>query len=120
MSKPNNVKELQRFLGVANFFRKFIPVFSRVAYPLYQLLRKDKEFIWDEACESAFVKLKGCLLSDVVLAHPNYTKDFHLFTDASNCGLGACLMQVDDEGQLKPLMYFSKSLNSAKKREFNN
>ena len=48
MSRPNNVKELQRFLGVANFFRKFIPVFSRVAYPLYQLLRKDKEFIWDE------------------------------------------------------------------------
>ena len=43
MSRPNNVKELQRFLGVANFFRKFIPVFSRVAYPLYQLLRKDKE-----------------------------------------------------------------------------
>ena len=116
MSRPNNVKELQRFLGVANFFRKFIPVFSRVAYPLYQLLRKDKEFIWDEACESAFIKLKGCLLSDVVLAHPNYTKDFHLFTDASNCGLGACLMQVDDEGQLKPLMYFSKSLNSAQKR----
>ena len=62
MSRPNNVKELQRFLGVANFFRKFIPVFSRVAYPLYQLLRKDKEFIWDVACESAFIKLKGCLL----------------------------------------------------------
>ena len=116
MSSPNNVKELQRFLGVAIFFRKFIPVFSRVAYPLYQMLRKDKEFIWDETCESAFIKLKGCLLSDVVLAHPNYTKDFHLFTDASNCGLGACLMQVDEGGQLKPLMYFSKSLNSAQKR----
>ena len=90
-----------------------------MAYPLYQLLRNDKEFIWDEACESAFIKLKGCLLSDVVLAHPNYTKDFHLFTDASNCGLGACLMQVDDEGQLKPLMYFSKSFVISKK-VFNN
>ena len=45
MSRPNNVKELQSFLGVANFFRKFIPVFSRVAYPLYQLLRKDKELL---------------------------------------------------------------------------
>ena len=62
MSRPNNIKELQRFLGVTNFFRKFIPVFSRVAYPLYQLLRKDKGFIWDETCESAFIKLKGCLL----------------------------------------------------------
>ena len=87
-----------------------------MAYPLYQLLRKDREFIWDETCESAFIKLKRCLLSDVVLAHPNYTKEFHLFTDASNCGLGACLMQTDDSGQLKPLMYFSKSLNSAQKR----
>ena len=60
--------------------------------------------------------MKGCLLSDVVLAHPNYTKYFQLFADSSNCGLGACLMQVDDEGQLKPLMYFSKSLNRAQKR----
>ena len=60
--------------------------------------------------------MKQCLLSDVVLAHPNYTKDFHLFTDASNCGLGAYLMQADDNGQLKPLMYFSKSINIAQKR----
>ena len=87
-----------------------------MAYPLYQLLRKDKEFIWDESCESAFIKLKRCLLSDVVLAHPDHTKEFHLFTDASNCGLGACLMQADDGGQLKALMYFSKSLNSAQKK----
>ena len=79
-------------------------------------MRKDKEFLWDETCERAFIKLKKCLLSDVVLAHPNYTKDFHLFTDASNCGLYACLMQADDNGQLKPLMYFSKSLNIAQKR----
>ena len=76
MSRPNNVKELQRFLGVANFFRKFISVFSRVAYPLYQLLRKDKEFIWDETCESAFIKLKRWLLSDVVLAHLITLKNF--------------------------------------------
>ena len=68
MSRPNNVKKSQRFLGVAIFFCKFIPVFIRVAYPLHQLLHKDKEFLWDETCQSAFIKLKQCLLSDVVLA----------------------------------------------------
>ena len=59
-------------LGSLIFSRKFIPVFSRIAYPLYQLLHKDKEFKWDENCEVAFKKLKESLLSDVVLAHPNY------------------------------------------------
>ena len=49
MEQPTNVKELQRFLGVA-FFRKFIPLFSRTAYPLYQLLRKDIEFKWNDSC----------------------------------------------------------------------
>ena len=116
MSRPNNVKELQRFLGVTYFFRKFITIFSRVVYPLYQLLRKDKEFLLDETSENAFKRLKECLLSDIVLGHPNYTKDFHLFTDASNCGLGACLMQADENAQLKPLMHFSKSLNMAQKK----
>ena len=71
MSRPNNVNELQRFWGVANFFRKFNLIFSRVTYPLYQLLRKDKEFLWDETCETAFKRLKECLLSDVMLALPN-------------------------------------------------
>lgn len=92
MDRPKNVVQLQRFLGLAIFFRKFIPVFSRLADPLYKLLRKEAQFEWTDACENSFNKLKGSLVSDTVLAHPDYSKPFYLFTDASDLGLGACLM----------------------------
>ena len=117
MARPKNVEELQRFLGLANFFRKFIPVFSRIAYPLYQLLRKDVQFLWDEHCEESFEKLRNSLIGDTVLAHPNYKLPFYLFTDACNLGIGAALMQSSNASKdLRPVAFFSKSLNNAQKR----
>ena len=113
MERPNNVKELQRFLGTENSFRKFIPVFSRIAHPLYKLLRKNNEFIRDKNCEIAFQTLEDSLFSDVVLAHPNYELPFYLFTDASDLGLGTSLMQQDEDVDLRPIAVFSKSSNSA-------
>ena len=116
MPVPTNVKELQRFLGLANYFRKFIPVFSRVANPLYNLLKKDQEYIWTEECNESFIKLKDSLISSKVLAHPDFNKTFYLFTDASDKGIGSCLMQADKNANLRPIAYFSKSLNSTQKR----
>jgi len=78
VARPKDVKSLQQFLGFSNFFRKFIPKFSIIAYPLYQLLRKDKPFVWCDKCELSFNTLKEKLLSDVVLAHPNFNKPFYL------------------------------------------
>ena len=68
-------------------------------------------------CQNSFESLKQTLTSDVVLAHPDYEKTFHVFTDASNIAVGAVLMQQDKKiKNLRPIAFFSKSLNSTQKR----
>ena len=64
----------------------------------------------------AFQKLKDSLFSDVILAHPNYEIPFYWFSDASDLGLGASLMQPDKDGDLRPIAFFSKSLNSVQQK----
>ena len=116
-AKPTCIKELQSFLGLANFYRKFIPNFAQLAQPLYNLLKKDTPYNWDNLCQNIFESLKQTLTSDVVLAHPDYEKTFHVFTDASNIAVGAVLMQQDKKiKNLRPIAFFSKSLNSTQKR----
>ena len=116
-AKPTCIKELQSFLGLANFYRKFIPNFAQIAQPLYNLLKKDTPYNWDKSCQNSFESLKQTLTSDVVLAHPDYEKTFHVFTDASNIAVGAVLMQRDKKiKNLRPIAFFSKSLNSTQKR----
>ena len=112
---PKDVKSLQSFLGLVNYFRKFIPNFSGIATPLYRLLKVDVPFVWSEDCELAFNKLKLQLNQKTQLAHPDYSLPFILFTDASNYAIGACLAQEDGEGNLRPLAYFSKSLNKTER-----
>ena len=117
-NRPQNVKSLQRFLGLSNYYRKFVPLFSNKAEPLYRLLNKDTKFEWTEECENSFQFLKNCLTSKPLLAHPNFNKTNHLFCDASNSGVGAVLMQSENttDEKLKPIAYFSKSLNATQKR----
>ena len=108
--RPHNVKTLQQFLGLVNYFRKFIPAFGNIARPLYNLLRNDTDFDWTDECETAYVRLKNILSETTTLAHPNYNEPFVLFTDASNYCIGACLAQADKQGHLRPLGYFSKTM----------
>ena len=108
---PQNAKTLQQFLGLANYYRKFIPLFSSIASPLYKLLKKDAKFDWTDKCQIAFDLLKKHLSKDLCLNHPNYNKEFYLFTDASTTGVGAVLMQPDDNGDLRPLSFFSKTMS---------
>ena len=117
-NRPQNVKSLQRFLGLANYYRRFVPLFSNRAEALYRLLNKDVKFEWTEECENSFQFLKNCLVSKPLLAHPNFNKTFYLFCDASNSGVGAVLMQSENttEKKLKPIAYFSKSLNATQRR----
>ena len=86
-------------------------MFRRIAHPLYTLIRKNYQFNWDKNCEIAFQTLKDSLFSDVVFVHLNYELPFYLFTDASDLWLGASLMQQDKDGDIRPIAFFSKSLN---------
>lgn len=110
---PKNVKELQQFLGICNYYRKFIPSFAEIAKPLYLLLRKEVPYKFDENTLIAFNKLKELINSENVLAHPDFSKKFYLFTDASNTGMGAVLMQPSDSDDkvMRPVSYYSKTLS---------
>ena len=112
---PHDIKSLQRYLGMANFFRKFIPNFASIAKPLYKLLKKDVTFHWSAECETAFNILKNSLTKCHTLAHPNYSKQFVLMTDASNFAIGACLGQFQGN-KFRPLGFFSKTLSQTQSR----
>jgi len=90
---PTSVSEIQSFLGLAGYYRRFIPDFSKIAKPITSLLQKDHKFVWTEGCELAFRTLQKLLATAPVLAQPNIEKPFDVFCDASKSGLGCVLMQ---------------------------
>ena len=108
--RPTNRKTVQRFLGLAGYFRRFIPHYSKVSCPLTELLKKNKQFVWTEQCEKAFVDIKSRLASRPILRPPNYELPFVMAVDASDVAVGACLFQVVDDTE-HPICYLSKKLN---------
>jgi hypothetical protein len=99
------VPEVRSFLGLAGYYRHFIPDFSKIAKPMTNLLQKDHKFVWTEKCEATFHTLRKLLTTAPVLAQPNIEKPFDVFCDASKTGLGCVLMQ---EGRV--IAYASRQL----------
>ena len=95
---PKNEKQVRSFMGLCNYYRKFVENFSYIAQPLTDLTRQDVAFIWSEKCQTAFEKLKEALCSPPVLAYPDLTKPFILTTDASGTAIGYILGQLDNGG----------------------
>ena len=91
-----------------SYYKRFIQGFAEIARPLYYLLRKDTEYHWGPRQDQAFKKLKEVLTSEPILIRPNWTKSFHLYTDASALGLGAVLTQRDDKNKERVIYYYSK------------
>ena len=85
---PTKLKELRSFLGLANYYRRFIKGFSNIAAPLNALTRKGVKFCWTQSCADAFDKLKRALVSAPILAYPDFRQPFVLFVDASSTGTG--------------------------------
>ena len=113
---PNSADDIRRFLGLANFYHKFVQNFAKIAQPLNSLLQKGKRFAWSEECKTAFQTLKNALVSAPILAAPNLKQNFVLSTDASNFAIGAVLAQIDDSGLERPIAYYSKALRGAPTR----
>jgi hypothetical protein len=90
---PTTVSEVQSFLGLAGYYRQFIPNFSKIVKPITELLRNGNKYLWSEACDEAFKHLKRLLTTSSVLAQPDTTKLFDVYCDASGTGLGGLLMQ---------------------------
>ena len=112
--QPTTVKDVQAFLGLCGYYRKFIKGFAQIAQPLYQLFKKDVSFIWSEDCQKAFDLLKRTMTEAPILSYPRTEGQFVLDTDASNYALGVVLSQIQD-GQEKVILYYSKSLSKAER-----
>ena len=107
---PTDVKCLRSFLGLASYYRRFVPNFAKVAGPLHALTKKGVPFVWTRECQTTFDTLKALLTSSPILAYPDFTKPFVLETDASIAGLGAVLSQRQEDGSTRPIAYASRSL----------
>ena len=112
---PTSVKGVRQFLGMASYYRRFIPGFAKIPSPLHALTQQNVPFFWTLSCQEAFGKLKDLLSSPPVLAYPDFDRPFVLYTDASQDGLGAVLEQEQDDGCLHPVAYASRSLNRHEK-----
>jgi hypothetical protein len=112
--EPRTTRELKGFLGLAGYYRRFIPDFSRVAKPLTMLLKKNTPYNWDDKTENYFVTLKGLLTTEPLLQYLDFTRPFVLTTDASNDAIGAVLSQ-GPIGRDLPIAYGSRTLNQAER-----
>ena len=109
-ARPNNLKQVQAFVGFCNFYRRFIKNFSKIVRPLTQLTQKDIPFQWTIPCQQAFEQMKKAVTSAPVLRHFDRERKAVLETDSSDYVNGGVLSQYDDDGVLHPVAFFSKSM----------
>ncbi|KAG1926787.1 retrotransposable element [Pimephales promelas] len=114
---PRTVKELQRFLGFANFYRRFIRNFSLIAAPLTALTKRHSSRIsWNPEAQHAFQELKSRFTTAPILRHPDPECQFIVEVDASNTGVGAILSQRQGEpAKMYPCAFFSRKLSPAER-----
>ena len=110
--QPKNVKDVRKFLGLANYYRRFIKDFARVARPINVLMWKDEKWQWEEAQQKTFDELKQVFTTKPVLAVPDLDKEFWIEADASNyITRGVLSMKCSDE-KWRSVAFISKSLSN--------
>jgi hypothetical protein len=110
--RPKNLVNVQSFLGLCNYYRRFVRNFSTIAGLLTNLTRKDVAFEWTPAQEAAFTQLKEALMNTPILRNADSNLPFEVQTDASETGFGAVLQQKSEDGT-RPVAYMSRKLNAA-------
>ncbi len=114
-TQPTNQREVRGFLGFANFYRRFILNYSRLAKPLYDLTKKEAAFTWTNDCQAAFEALKARFTSKPILRHFEAHLPTRLESDASDYAIGAVLSQQHEDDLWHPLAYISRTLNPAER-----
>ena len=112
---PSNVTELKAFLGLLNYYGKFLPTLSSTLQPLYILLKKQQRWKWLDQQRKAFRQAKQTLVKLDLLVHYDLGKPIKLSCDASPYGVGACLSHVMEDGTERPVTFASRTLAPAEK-----
>ncbi|CAK1595948.1 unnamed protein product [Parnassius mnemosyne] len=107
---PKKIKQLRAFLGLCNFYRRFIPNYSESIIPLCELLKKGRKFKWSGKEQKAFDFIKQQFINTIQLHHPDFNKPYYLQTDCSGVGMAGVLYQIDDNSEMRILGYHSKAL----------
>ncbi|KAH6588897.1 hypothetical protein BASA50_010431 [Batrachochytrium salamandrivorans] len=112
---PTNTHDVQVLLGFTNFYRRFVPSYARITQPMTALLRKDVKFEWSITAEQSLQQLKEAFCKDVILRHPDESKEFLVEVDASDYAVGGVLSQYDADKQLRPVAFFSRQMVPAER-----
>lgn len=113
--EPSNMRQVQQFLGLCNYYRKFIYKFSDIVNPMVQLTKKETHFQWTDECQRSFDALKTALCTAPILSFPTPSGRYILDTDASAVGIGGVLSQIQD-GVEKVIAYGSRTLSKEQRR----
>ena len=116
--RPRNLKQLQSFLGFLNFYSKFVDKYADIAYPLFELNRKNTRYKWQLRHQKAFEALIEKFIEVKTLAFPDFTKPYILRTDASGYAISAILSQLDDQGEEKIILCISRILKGSELNYF--
>ena len=114
---PKNVTELRAFLGLVNYYSKFVPNLASLLHPLYSLLQSEVQWKWSKECQaSSFQEAKEKLISAPVLTHYDVNLPIHMAADASQYGVGAVISHTMPDGSERPIAFASRTLSSNEKR----
>jgi hypothetical protein len=113
---PRNKKEIQSFLGKINFLRRFIPNFDEIIKMITNILKKYNEVKWNVEAKASFEHIKKAIGEAPVLASPDYTKEFLIFSFTSEHTIAMVVLQKNEEGFKQPITFFNKSLRDAELR----
>jgi hypothetical protein len=112
---PKDATQMRSFLGVTNYYRRFIHDYAKKTANLTKLTREGETWRWTRELEADVDELKRDLKLHPVMRHPDYGKPFIVRTDASLRGIGATLEQVGEDGHLHPVAYMARALNKAQR-----
>jgi hypothetical protein len=111
MQPPTTKRQLRRFLGMVNYYRDMWQRRSHILAPLTSLSAKTAKWNWSDECNDSFETIKRAIARETLLNFPDFNKEFHIYTDASDYQLGAVIMQEE-----KPLAFYSRKLNKHQRR----
>jgi hypothetical protein len=115
MAAPTNVKQVRSFVGMIGFMRDFIPNLSQLLEPLTDLTKKSKKFVWNKKAEESFQAVKSAVANLTMLYHLQPQGKIILYTDASLSGVGAVLVQIQNDVQ-RPIIFLSKKFSDAARK----